>query len=67
MIKDLSPEQIKIFKQVIGIDDITLRDRFAMAALANPHLGSTTVEDADITAIHAYRIADALIKRKEKK
>lgn len=60
MKKSLTPEQIKMFKQVTGVADITLRDKCAMAALsAYPEL---LTQSAHTVASNCYEIADEMIK-----
>jgi|JYMV01.1.fsa_nt_gi hypothetical protein len=64
MKKPLTPEQIKMFKQVTGIDDITIRDKCAMAALsAYPEL---LTQSAHTVASNCYEIADEMVKLHKK-
>ena len=59
----VTPEKIEILKQAMGVDSISLRDRFAIAAVTS---GIYKGSGNEMHAEHAYALADALLEERNK-
>lgn len=60
--KTVDPKQIAMLKDLMGVEEINLRDRFAIAALTS---GIYKGSGYDEHAMHCYALADAMLQARE--